>query len=466
MNKILENHFRIPAGMVEIKGPQSFTAESGFFRFGPLTHCYGRRWTECAKKSELSHDSASSVRSKGGVCFLPFDLQEIVDGLRYERYISGEANQRVGSLARAVYYAIRPLLPVGLRRYAQRRALRGWNHPGFPVWPVDRTVDLLLEQVLLLAMEARGLQEIPFVWFWPDGSTGCITMTHDVETKAGLRFCEELMQMNERYRVPASFQLIPGARYCATLDDVAGIRGRGFEVNVHDWKHDGAMFSSRQAFLEASARVQGCVEEWNVKGFRSGALYRNPDWISEMKIAYDMSVPTSGRLEAQPGGCCSLFPWFFATPSDTAHDRNAGSVLEIPVTMTQDYSLFHVLQEYSLSTWEAELAEVLNGNGLASFIVHPDYIRGNREQRLYLSLLEQISRLRSDHKVWVAAPAEIHQWWSLRAGMTLVRMGDGWCVEGEGSERASIAWARRSEEGLYFKVDQMVSAEGELYSES
>lgn len=31
---------------------------------------------------------------------------------------------------------------------------------------------------------AKGIDRASFAWFWPDGAGVCLTMTHDVETKA------------------------------------------------------------------------------------------------------------------------------------------------------------------------------------------------------------------------------------------------------------------------------------------
>jgi hypothetical protein len=43
--------------------------------------------------------------------------------------------------------------------------------------------------LLLLPMQAKGVTGVPFVWFWPRGASGCVTITHDVESEAGLEFC-------------------------------------------------------------------------------------------------------------------------------------------------------------------------------------------------------------------------------------------------------------------------------------
>ena len=91
-------------------------------------------------------------------------------------------------------------------------------------------------------------------------------------------------------------------------------------------------------------------------------LYRNTDWFGDLNFAYDMSVPNVGHLDPQPGGCCTVMPYFI------------GQMLEIPLTTIQDYSLFHILQDYSIDVWKRQIARILDGHGLASFNIHPDYI--------------------------------------------------------------------------------------------
>ena len=100
-------------------------------------------------------------------------------------------------MARSLYYALRPFLPVSIRRHIQRAYLSGWKEIQFPQWPVDRTVEQCLERLLALSMKAQGVQTVPFVWFWPDGAPSCTIMTHDVEHLAGRNFCSQLMDLDD-----------------------------------------------------------------------------------------------------------------------------------------------------------------------------------------------------------------------------------------------------------------------------
>ncbi len=117
-------------------------------------------------------------------------------------------------------------------------------------------------------------------------------------------------------------------------------------------------------------------------------------------------------------------------------------MLELPLTTAQDYTLFHVLGDYSTRLWREQIAGILEQNGLVSFIAHPDYLREPRARAVYAELLGHLVRLREERGAWIALPAEIDAWWRNRREMTLVPDGNSWRVEGPGSDRARVAFAR------------------------
>jgi hypothetical protein len=151
-----------------------------------------------------------------------------------------------------------------------------------------------------------------------------------------------------------------------------------------------------------------------------------------------MSIPNVAHLDPQRGGCCTVFPYFI------------GNVLELPLTTTQDYMLFHILGGYSIDLWKEQLSLIVRRHGLASFIVHPDYILEERERDVYRQLLRYLAGLRDRQNVWTALPCEVNRWWRERSGMTLTRISGQWTVSGPGHERARIAWARVSGDRIVY----------------
>ena len=71
---------------------------------------------------------------------------------------------------------------------------------------------------------------------------------------------------------------------------------------------------------------------------------------------------------------------------------------------------------------------------------------------MYVKLLQHISSIRTDGKVWIALPRQISTWWRQRAQMSLVRRDGNWEIEGEGKERARIAYAVLKDDQLDFEI--------------
>jgi hypothetical protein len=445
-DRSLLDYFRCSDQWSLFEGAEKLSAEAGYFRFDG-TVCYGR----CAGASPsplvsgaVPHVSAGLGSS--GRLSLPFDLAEVVTNLRQERYRKNFHNQleriTATNAARRAYYFLRPFLPVNVRKHLQRIRFNGWNTIPFPMWPVDLTVETLMQGVFARILRSQGVDRIPFIWFWPEGAESCVLMTHDVEGDAGREFCPQLMDLDDRYGIKASFQLVPEWLSGASDGLVESLRRRGFEVNLHDLNHDGSLFHDRHKFDQLAARINNYARELGCLGFRSGAMYREQDWYDAFGFSYDMSVPNVAHLEPQRGGCCTVMPYF------------VGNILELPLTTTQDYTLFHILNDYSTALWERQIELIRSRHGLISFITHPDYLIEARARAVYLDLLAHLSRLRSAGHLWIALPAEIDRWWRSRQLMTLVPDGEGWRVEGPNSHRAQVAYATLDGDRVVYTLDE------------
>lgn len=441
----LLDRYRLPVGLVpDFRLSGMLSDRSGYFTFGGIVG-YARLAKGIPQPSMtavLREVSADMVRT-GRTVMLPFDPDEDIANLRSERYETDHNPGWFQDALRRSYYLLRPALPVELRKRIQRVRTSGWKNVKFPAWPLDVSVDRLLESLLLLAVEASGLPELPFVWFWPRGYSAAVMMTHDVETLAGRDFCPQLMDINDSFGIKSSFQLVPERRYSLSPGLVDTIRARGFEPNVHDLNHDGHLFSSRRVFTERAARINAYAREFGAAGFRSAVLYRNHDWLHELDFEYDMSVPTVAHLDPQPKGCCTVMPFFME------------GLLELPLTTVQDYTLFHLLDEYSTATWTVQMDMIRERHGLISFIVHPDYIIEERARRVYERLLQQLATLRAEEKIWIALPREISTWWRQRSRLQLVQRGGRWQIEGAGSEDARVAYASVSNGKLVYRFESM-----------
>jgi len=443
IERVLVDYYRCPEEFVKMSLAGELSSDSGYFRFGPSV-CFGQSSfgpRSSTLTTELT-DVTTAVRADAGLLRVPFDPSQIVDNFRLERYVT-EA-QRPDSAGHTVlqtlYYSLRRFMPAALRRTLQRSYFKDFKSLPFPQWPVDDSVDRILQRLCALALKSQDVTRLPFIWFWPNGAPSCAVVTHDVETTVGRDRCAWLMDVDESYGIKSSFQIVPEERYTLSSAFLDSVRTRGFEVNLHDLNHDGRLFSDRDDFRRRAQRINEHARQLGARGFRSGQLYRQPSWYDALQVSYDMSIPNAAHLEVQRGGCCTVMPYFI------------GDIVELPLTTTQDYSLFHVLRDFSDELWADQIAQLRARNGLMTFIAHPDYLEGNRAVETYRALLTRLARLRDAGECWVALPGAVERWWRQRSRLSLVRDGARWRIEGDGADRARIAFAEVRGDDLVYRV--------------
>jgi hypothetical protein len=296
--------------------------------------------------------------------------------------------------------------------------------------------------------ESEAREELPFIWFWPEGKSSCCIMTHDVETAAGRDFCKTMMEMERRHEITSAFEVVPEERYEVPGKYLQELRDGGCEVCLHGLNHDGHLFSSEAVFLERAEKINAYAKNWAAVGFRSPVMYRNLAWLHAFQFSYDMSVPNVAHLDPQRGGCCTVMPYFI------------GDILELPLTTTQDYSLFHILQQRSLDLWKKQVAMIRERNGLISFIIHPDYVNEKWSSDLYEALLGYLAELREQHAVWMALPKEVDGWWRARREMRLIQENGDWRISGPRAEQARVAYASLKEGRVVYRVESSRAVAG------
>ncbi len=447
MSKILSEYYGTPLISRTACCCQGNKNSTGFFRFGSDIVCYG----ECSSgvapdvAASVDFDARNATSVSGSEIQLPFDVSNVIDNLRRERYVRQLSSGRRGvtqqGLIREMYYVVREFLPLWFRRHLQRAYFKNWQSIPFPHWPVDFTVDSLHEAFLQLSIRAQGCDKVPFIWFWPDGASSCLILTHDVETAAGRDFCSSLMDIDLSHGFKSSFQVVPEKRYEVPEGFVSEIQSRGFEFNIHDLNHDGHLFEERTEFLRRARKINEYVKKYGAHGFRAGAMYRNQEWFDAFEFSYDMSVPNVAHLEPQRGGCCTVMPYFI------------GKILELPLTTAQDYSVFQILNNHSIDLWKEQVDQIRRRNGLISFITHPDYLIERQARTAYESLLDHLRETCDHHGIWEALPGEVDRWWRARSEMNLVQDNHGWRIEGPEKDRARIAYAAIDGDRIVYTLD-------------
>jgi peptidoglycan/xylan/chitin deacetylase (PgdA/CDA1 family) len=331
---------------------------------------------------------------------LPFDLEEAYATLVSEKWRQGTQLRQLSSEKLAFYYRVKRLVPRRLQIRARRRLARWQGVPEFPRWPLDRSVAELLRFYVRCSLISSGQRSLRFRWFWPDARAAAVVLTHDVESAAGLKLTLELAALEEDRGLRSSFNIV-SSWYPIDMGIIRELQDRGFEIGLHGIHHDRSMFSSRESFESQLEAVAEGARKLGAEGFRSPATHRVYEWLAELPVLYDCSIPHSDPYEPQPGGCCSVWPFFI------------GDVVELPYTLPQDHTLFTVLGHKTIDVWRRQVEGVVELNGLVQCVTHPDpgYLGDRAKRALYADFLDAL-RQRDD--VWYALPREVAAWWRQR----------------------------------------------------
>ena len=396
----------------------------------PALTASGEMWSRIdALHADDGTVQASVWRCADGSIVLPFDPDEIVTRFWSEQYLDApdtHARHRARAVALSTYYLVRPVLPRPLQIALRRAASRIQRRRTFPRWPVEESLHDFLELVLEWTASVAG-RPVPWISPWPAGRTWALVLTHDVETEVGVRRIPVLRDIDRRAGHPASWNLVPG-RYVVDDALVADLAGSGQEVGVHGLYHDGRDLDPRE-LPHRMPEMRRWAERWGAVGFRSPATHRDWDVMSTLPFEYDSSSPDSDPFEPQAGGCCSWLPF------------SNGSVVELPITLPQDHTLFVILRARDGRPWIDKAERIRARGGLAVLITHPDYVHEGPVLAAYEQLLRHFA---GDSGVWRARPAEVAAWWRRRAASSLEWDGTAWRVVGAAEGEATISFTRPS----------------------
>lgn len=261
---------------------------------------------------------------------------------------------RSASFLTRAYYWAKPFIPLGLRWALRRRRARRILAERANVWPIDQAA-------------ARKPEDWPG---WPDGRRFAFVLTHDVESQVGLDNVKRMAELEMAFGFRSSFNFIPEGPYQVPPELREWLVSRGFEVGVHDLRHDGKLYQSHKTFSRRARRVNDYLREWKAVGFRSGFMLRELDWLHDLDILYDASTFDTDPFEPQPDGSRTIFP--YRVLRDRAPD--SPGYIELPYTMPQDSTLFLLLGEKDAGIWRRKLDWIVEQGGQALVNVHPDYI--------------------------------------------------------------------------------------------
>ena len=313
-------------------------------------------------------------------------------------------------LRNKIYYRVKPFVPQSVRTALRRRLVSRLRQSVANIWPI-----------------MPGSERPPENWTgWPEGKKFALVLTHDVESATGLGKTRQLMELELKYGVRSSFNFVPESDYRVARELRAELTQNGFEVGIHDLKHDGLLYQSPREFSQRAARINHYLAEWQAVGFRSAFMLRKLEWLHELDIQYDASTFDTDPFEPQPEGYHTIFPLWIPRADRSSENSNSGNspsstlngsrsgYVELPYTLPQDSTLFLLLREETPEIWFRKLDWIAEHGGMALLITHPDYMNMNGESQktgqypveLYEKLLRYIQDKYSG-AYWLALPREV-----------------------------------------------------------
>jgi hypothetical protein len=346
---------------------------------------------------------------------VPPELAPDIDRYLFERYVQDKR-----SLIRKIYYLMKPLMPRSVQLGLRRKYSRVQAETKFPAWPIEPVIVDTVRNTLTELIRRSG--PVCRIAPWPDRKRFAFAITHDVEWDSGLRFAPRIAALEKNLGMISSWNIVP-ERYPIDWSIIERFRADGFEIGVHGLHHDGKLYKTEEIFKENAKSINRYAKDWGSTGFRGESTLRNPDWMQNLQIEWDSSFPDTDPYEPQAGGCCSIWPFF------------VHHIVELPITLPQDHTIFEILSHRDISTWKAKTDWIEEHSGLVLVNVHPDYMMTEERFALYEEFLLYMKTKRD---MWQVVPGEMARWWRARNDMVLRTSGERYTVEGPMAERASV----------------------------
>lgn len=263
-----------------------------------------------------------------------------------------------------LYYAIKRAVPRAIQ--VRLRAIRA------------KRIYAGLDDVVCGSLDALR----PSTSRWPEGARSVALLTHDIESAVGLNRLAELRDIERSYDLPSNWNFVLD-KYGNLDEPIAALTEDNCECGAHGLYHDGLLFCSHGLYKKRMERIRAISREYGLVGFRSPSLHRNEMWMKRLPFVWDSSFPAWDPFQPQPGGCRKYTPY-----------RLGEDVLELPITMWQDFTVFLELGHRDISIWARQVDSLYAHGALINIITHPDYLGQFKLAEAYAKLLDYLIGLR------------------------------------------------------------------------
>ncbi len=270
--------------------------------------------------------------------------------------------------------------------------------PPSPGWPAEGRIDRFQKR---LFEGITGTEPGPA---WPGGKRTALLVTHDVDTKEGMRAAGGILEEMVALGLKPCFFLV-GRGYAWDEGFCDAVRQAGGEIGLHGDVHD-----NRISYLSADAagkRLDRCRDQLvrhGILGFRAPSLLVSDALYEAVgsRFAWDSSVPDTDTnpLLGPRRGCGTTFPF------------RRGGTLVLPTTMPADDRLL-LLGHRGLDLLEplrAKWRHIQRIGGLCQFLTHPEpHLFGKPLIRdLWKAMFKEIL---AGGDAWVATPSMVAEHW-------------------------------------------------------
>ena len=216
-----------------------------------------------------------------------------------------------------------------------------------------------------------------------------------------------------------SFRSVTIASRIALIEQ---LKANGCEIGLHGLRHDGRDLSPG-VFERRLPAMREYAGRWGVTGFRGPATHRDREFVQQLAVDHDSSWCDVALYEPQPGGSCTWLPFFI------------GDVVEFPITMAMDHTIFEVLNQMTDAIWREKAMLLREYGGMALMLTHPDYLLDEERLLVYEGFLQWLA---PDRTAWHALPGEVAAWWRARSCTHLERHDGLWAARGPAASRARV----------------------------
>jgi len=209
-----------------------------------------------------------------------------------------------------------------------------------------------------------------------------VIMSHDVDTKIGYDYgMRKFVEIEKELDVVSTFNVVPDSQeYTLEREYIQDLVSDGFDFGMHGLHHDGKFvyLTLDEQYMRVKMAADIAKEFELPLGYRAPYLHRTKQLIGSLTkegYIWDSSYPDTDESTVgyADTGSRTLFP-FHPLWRDTGSWQKS-PLLEIPVTMPQDWTLLYyykMSEEEMLKAWKKKMEYIKSKNGLAVFVIHPD----------------------------------------------------------------------------------------------